>query len=176
QLTYLGNQKNLTTIKKGDIVFSARGAQFGRVVVFPETIDNTITNIDSLVIQSHKSTLTRSIFITLFLNNLRCNKHIYDIAITGSGANSLTQYQSEDINFPEFPEEKQMEIAKLYYNPVVIYDTEKCSNKNFLEVESKFDEKAGIYELDKEVKKLKSKLDSAIHCIINDRQVDISFK
>jgi type I restriction enzyme S subunit len=172
---YLGNPKNLTTILEGDIIFSARGAQFGRVVVFPEKIKNTITNIDSLVIQSENCTLTRSIFIAMFLNILRWNKHIYYIAITGSGANSLTQYQSDDINFPNFPSKKQKEIATLYHNANVSYKVSKCNLDNFIQTDLEFNMHAGIYELDKTAKQLKVKLNQAIDDIINDREVRISF-
>lgn len=173
--TYLGNQNDLSKINPGDIIFSARGAQFGRVVVFPETIDNTITNIDSLVIQSNKSNLTRSIFIALFLNNLRWNKHIYDIAITGSGANSLTQYQADDINFPNFGDKKLEEIALLYYSGKIQFKTSNCTLDNFLQTDTKFNQQAGIYELDKNAKKLKEKLNQSIDNIVNDRPVNITF-
>ena len=173
--TYLGNQKDLSKIKAGDIIFSARGAQFGRVVVFPETIDNTITNIDSLVIQSSKSNLTRSIFIALFLNNLRWNKHIYNIAITGSGANSLTQYQADDINFPNFEDKKLEEIASLYYSEKNQFKTGNCTPENFLQTDTKINQQAGIYELDKSAKKIKERLNKTIDDIINDRQVKITF-
>lgn len=175
KLTYLGNKRDLSLIQKGDIIFSARGAQFGRVVVFPENVDNTITNIDSLVIQNKKNNLTRSIFIALFLNNLRWNRHIYDIAIKGSGANSLTQYQSDDINFPNFPEDKQKEIAKLYYNLNIEEYISKCTLGNFLTTDDAYNKNAGIYELDKTSKKLKIKLNQAIEDIIYDKQVNISF-
>ena len=175
KLTYLGNKRDLSLIRKGDIIFSARGVQFGRVVVFPENVDNTITNIDSLVIRSEKNNLTRSIFIAMFLNNLRWNRHIYDIAITGSGANSLTKYQSDDINFPNFPDAKQIEIARLYHNSKIEYMCENATLDNFLTIDNTFNEKAGIFELDKTAKKLKEKLNQAIDDIINNKQVNISF-
>lgn len=171
---YLGNPLKLSVLKKGEIVFSARGAQFGRVIIYPDTINDIITNIDSLVISNDNSPLFQNIFIAMFLSRLRWNKHIYKIAITGSGANSLTAYQSDDINFPNFPEQKQKEIAALYHNPKE-YDTSGFTLENFLEKDNEFNSEAGIYELDKTANQLKQLLNKAIDDIVNDREVEIRF-
>ncbi len=175
KLTYLGNKNDLKKIQKGDIVFSARGAQFGRVIVFPESIANTITNIDSLVIQSKQPKLSRSIFIAMFLNNLRWNKHIYSVAITGSGANSLTQYQSDDINFPEFPDNIQEKVAKLYYNQNSIYSRRPLSPDDFLEIDNEYNKTAGIYNLDKTAKEIRNRLNDSIDAIINGKNIKKEF-
>ncbi|GAB3022446.1 restriction endonuclease subunit S domain-containing protein [Spirosoma pulveris] len=175
KLTYIGNPNRLTNINQGEIVFSARGAQFGRVVIYPEKVENVITNIDSLIISNPDAPVFQSIYIAMFLNRLRWNKHIYKIAITGSGANSLTSYQSDDINFPNFPEEKQKEIALIYHNPASSYQTNTFILDNFLEQDNIFNETAGIYELDKTAKQLKEILNKAIDDIANNRQVNINF-
>ena len=175
KFNYLGNPCSLNKIEKGEIIFSARGAQFGRVVIFPETIENTITNIDSLVIKNNDDNIVRNIFIAMFLNNLRWNKHIYKIAITGSGANSLTQYQSDDINFPNFEESKQKEIALLYHNPEIKYNANILSLSNFLDSDNEYNQQAGIYELDKTAKQLKEILNQTIDNIVNDKDVEIRF-
>ena len=111
----------------------------------------------------------------LFLNRLRWNKHIYSIAITGSGANSLTAYQIDDINIPNYPVAKQNEIVKLYYNPESIDNTYKANLENFLELDNAFNQEAGIYELDKSNKELKEKLNKVIHQIANDENIEITF-
>ncbi|MCD9585128.1 restriction endonuclease subunit S [Tenacibaculum maritimum] len=172
---YIGNSKKLKKIEVGEIVFSARGAQFGRVVILPEIANNIITNLDSLVFSSETASLTESIFITLFLNRLRWNKHIYSIAITGSGANSFTAYQIDDINIPNYPVEKQREIVKQYYNPKSIDNTSKATLINFLELDNAFNEEAGIYELDKSAKALKERLNEVIDQIANDENIEITF-
>lgn len=172
---YIGNSSELTKIEVGEIVFSARGAQFGRVVILPETANNIITNLDSLVFSSETASLRESIFITLFLNRLRWNKHIYSIAITGSGANSFTAYQIDDINIPNYPVDKQNEIVKLYYNPNAENKNQKATLENFLELDNVFNEEAGIYELDKSAKALKVRLNQVIDQIANDENIDITF-
>ena len=47
--------------------------------------------------------------------------------------------------------------------------------ENFLEYDRGFNINAGIYELDKSMKYLQSKLEQAIECIADDEEVDISF-
>lgn len=175
KLTYLGNLNSLTKIKKGEIIFSARGAQFGRVVIYPEQIENIITNIDSLVISNLEVPIYKSIFIAMFFNNLRRNRHIYKIAITGSGANSLTAYQTDDINFPNFPDRKQEEIALLYHNPASSYNGNEFTLENFLDQDNIFNKTAGIYELDKTAKKIRERLNQVIDDIVNDKPVEIDF-
>jgi len=175
KLTYIGNPNSLTKIIRGEIIFSARGAQFGRVIIYPEDVENVITNIDSLVISNPDAPLFQSIFIAMFLNRLRWNKHIYKIAITGSGANSLTSYQSDDINFPSFPESKQKEIAFCYHNPYINYQNDTFTLDNFLEQDNAYNDNAGIYDLDKTAKQLKRTLNKAIDDIANDQEVEINF-
>lgn len=174
KLQYLGNPHRLTTLDAGDIVFSARGAQFGRCVIILEKEKDLITNIDSLVIKSIGN-LTLSIFITMMLNFYRNNKHIYGIAITGSGANSLTQYQADDIYFPNFPEYKQEEIAIQYYNPNSKYNDIEINMNNFLEEDAKYNETAGLYNIKKTANEIKERINEVIDEIVNDKDVDISF-
>jgi hypothetical protein len=172
--TYLGNPRELKKIKKGDIIFSARGAQFGRVVFFTENI-NSITNIDNLVIRNETALFYERIFITMFINYMRWNKHIYKIALTGSGANSLTQYQFDEIHFPSFPEKKQKEIAILYHNPDAKFNSVQLTASNFLNQDRAFNATAGITELDKYIKLIQERLNSVLDQIVKDEQVEVDF-
>lgn len=107
--------------------------------------------------------------------NYRSNDFIKKIGINGSGAESVTKYQLQDIPFPNFPAEKEESIVRLYHNPKVSYEASKSSLENFLEYDRSFNANAGIYELDKSMKYLQSKLEQAIVCIANDEVVEISF-
>lgn len=80
------------------------------------------------------------------------------------------------IPFPNFPEYKQKEIAQLYHNAECIYPSDNLSLNNFLEQDNAFNEKAGIYELDKTAKQLKEILNSAIDNIAHDKEVKITFQ
>ncbi|GIZ14499.1 hypothetical protein [Capnocytophaga catalasegens] len=173
--TYVGNSNKLKEIKKGEIVFSCRG-DMGRSIIFCEEISRTITNIDNVHISFEEQSLYKTIFINEFLFFLRHKGYIKNISITGSGADSFTIYQFELINIPNFPEQKQKEIAKLYHNSEINYPCKEFTLDNFLEKDAIYNEQAGIYELDKTAKQLKDILNKAIENIINDKQVEISFK
>lgn len=74
----------------------------------------------------------------------------------------------DHIPFPRFPADKQQEISLLYHNPKAVYNPSKCSLGDFLSYDDKFNETAGIYELDKSAKLLKAKLNQTIENIIDD--------
>ena len=170
---YLGNPKKLKVIKKGEIIFSARG-NLGRVLVFCDEIESTITNIDNIHITNLNRALFQNIFVGAFLNFLRINDYLSKVAITGSGADSFTKYQFNLLPIPNFPESKQKEIAELYYNPVN-YPT-GLNLANFLEEDAEWNKKAGILQLDLSGKELKERLNEVIHQIVMDEEVKIDFE
>lgn len=170
---YLGNRLRLKTIKKGEIIFSCRG-EMGRIIMFCDTPDNIITNIDNIHINFPKQPLFKTIYISQILTYLKEIGFIRNIAITGSGADSFTKYQFDMLLIPEFPEIKQKEISSLYYCEKC-YKTHDLTLNTFLQKDDLFNEQAGIYELDKSAKHIRLLLDRAINEIINDQDVTISF-
>lgn len=169
---YLGNPKKLKVIKKGEIIFSARG-NLGRVLVFCDEIKNTITNIDNIHITNLNRELFQNIFTGTFLNFLRINNYLSKIAITGSGADSFTKYQFNLLPIPNFPKSKQKEIAELYHKSVD-YPT-NLTLYNFLEEDANWNEKAGILQLDLCAKELKERLNGVIYQIAMDEEVKVDF-
>jgi type I restriction enzyme S subunit len=169
---YLGNSKKLKIIKKDDIIFCSRGAQFGRVTIFPEINKNSITNIDNMHISSQKASLEEKIFICQFIRYLRKIKHLYKIAIFGNGSISFTKYQLLDFKFPNFPEPKQKEIAKLYYNPL---DKHTDLNlENYLGEEKKRNNSVGIFQLNMEIFILREQLEDLVHKIVKEETIEIN--
>ena len=146
----------------------------GRSLIYCESVDNIITNIDSVHISFRGQELYKTIFISQFLGYLRYNQYIQDISITGSGADSFTKYHFELLMVPNFAEPIQKEIAALYHNPAE-YDASDCAIESFLEYDSEYNSKAGIYELDKTAKHLKELLDDAIDKIVKNQEVEIKF-
>lgn len=170
---YLGNKRKLKTIKKGDIIFCSRGAQFGRVTVFPEDIQNSITNIDNMHISSESYDSNRNIFLAMFLNYFRKIGYLKKIAIFGNGSFSFTQYQFERLYFPNFSGEKQEEIAQVYYLKL---DHSKSLNfNNYLEEELKRNKKVGIFQLNSEIIKLRELIEEVIDRIINNKKIKLNF-
>lgn len=171
---YLGNSKKLKEIEKGDVILSCRGVQFGRVCVFCEEIKNTITNIDNFHIRNVNSKVEHKIFISLFLNHLRKKGHLHRIAITGSGANSLTKYQFNLLKIPNFPNSKIEDIADLFYNPPNLMDVSVDVN-NFKQKDDSIVRGSGIFQLDKQIKMLKERIKEVVTNIIDDETVEINF-
>jgi len=95
------------------------------------------------------------------------------VGVGGSGGHCAPSY-FHLIETPLFPKEQQKNVVEQYYNNKV-YNTKKWFLDNFLINDNEYNEAAGIYELDKTAKLLKSRLNHAIDEIVNDRQVEINF-
>lgn len=171
---YIGNKRELPTLEKGDILYSCRGVM-GRLLILIDGIEKCTTNFDCAIIKFPNQELYKTIFIGQFLNYLKAKQFVTTIAITGSGADSFTKYQFDYLLFPNFPDNKQKEIASLFHNEHIVYDAEKCNLDNFLTIDTKYNNKAGIYQLDKTANLLKEKLNNVLDNIINDKKVNINF-
>lgn len=172
---YLGNQNNLKTLQKGDLIIGAEGFEKGRSIVIIEDTEKTITNIHGITIQQKEHNVVKAIFVKCCLDHLR-SKGLIDLYAVGGNGGSLAQKYWETIPFPNFPLPKQEEIANLYHNVKIEYQSDTFTLDNFLEKDCEYNEQAGIYELDKTAKKLKEMLDNAIDDIINDREITIKFE
>ena len=169
KIEYLGNRNSLKTLNKGEIIFGAE-ATFRSVVVCEDS-DNYITNIHGVTL--YNNNLTLSIFVKCFLDYLVDNSVIDCIKVGGNGGSFAQKYWN-NISFPNFPTEKQEEVAKLYHNPIN-YDIKNATLDNFLTLDDEFNNQAGIYELDKTAKILQNILDQTIENIINDNPIKIGF-
>lgn len=171
--SFLGNVNQLDLLNEGDIVFSARG-NLGRNCVVISNLDNFVTNIDNIIFYGN-SDINKSCFLHLLFDLYRENDFLKKVGINGSGAESLTKYQIDDIPIPNFPAEKELEITKLYHNSNSIYETTDLKLDDFLNYDNNFNQEAGIYELDKTMKYLQEKLNKAINDIVDDIEVKIEF-
>lgn len=172
---YLGNSNKLKTIKKGEIIFGAEGNEKGRSLVVIEEQDKTITNIHGITLTPKIPDIQKSVFVKLFLDYYRSKGMIDDYAVGGNGGSLAIKYWNS-IKFPNFSQEKINEITVKYHNLNSVYDTSHCMNiEKFIEYDSKFNETAGILELDNSVKYLQSILDNTINKIVNGDDVEIAF-
>jgi len=169
---YLGNPKELSTLEKGDIVFSGEGT-IGKCVLFPNINEKWITNIHGIILNKEDHNIAESAFVSCFIRFLR-HWGIFDYISVGGQGGSLAMKYWDNIYVSNFPESKQKEIAKLYYNPVD-YPI-NLNLDNFLEEDAKWNEKAGILQLDLSAKKLKERLNEVIHQIVMDEEVEIDFE
>lgn len=169
---YLGNAKKLKTLKAGDIIFGAEGFDKGRSMVILKDRDKTITNIHGITINHKEGDISLSIFIKCFLDYLR-KIGMIDLYAVGGNGGSLAMKYWDIIPFPNFPKNKQDQVAGLYHK---LADYPKSLNlKNFLEEDQKWNEISGIMEIDKSTKQLKNKLNSVLDKIVNDEIVNLEF-
>lgn len=167
---YLGNPNKLKTLEQGEIIFGAEATFRGFVVC--DKKDKCITNIHGITI-SNNGNLEQSIFVKTFLDYLvKCG--VIDAVKVGGHGGSFAQKYWDIIPFPNFPDSKQQEIAKLYHNPQE-YKSGDCTLDDFLTFDDKYNATAGIYELDKTAKYLQQILNQAIDDIVNNREVKIQF-
>jgi type I restriction enzyme S subunit len=171
---YIGTPTKLKTISKGDIIFGGEGFGKGRTYVVVDDSKNVATNYHGIRIINKKDNLTESIFIRCFLAFWRSKGMIDYIGVGGAGGHCAPSYFSL-IETPLFPKSKQEEIAKLYHNEKVSYETNNCTLDDFPKIDMKYNEHAGIVELDKGIKKLQEQLNKAIDNIVNDKEVNITF-
>lgn len=171
---YLGNLNKLKTLKKGDIIFGAEGNEKGRSLAIIEEQNNAITNIHGITLNQKQHSLTKGIFIKLFLDYYRAHGMIDAYAVGGNGGSLAIKYW-DFLKFPNFPDDKEAEIVKLYHNEDVAYSPERCTLNDFLDYDSAFNKEAGIYEIDKTIKYLQEKLNKAIDNIVDDNEVKIEF-
>ncbi|MBI3814200.1 MAG: hypothetical protein HY279_07025 [Nitrospinae bacterium] len=176
KVEYLGNRRELKTLKKGDLIFGAEGFEKGRSIVILDERSRTITNIHGITLHHKQKNIQLSIFIKCFLDYLRNIGLIDRYAVGGNGGSLAMKYWSI-IPFPNFPDTKQKEIANLYHNPQAILDTStsKLTVDNFVQIDNSFNEKAGITELDLTAKRLKERLDEVIDKIVKDQTINITF-
>lgn len=174
KIEYLGNQSDLKTLQKGDLIFGAEGFEKGRSIVIIEAQIRAITNIHGITIQQKEHDVNKAIFVKCCLDYLR-SKGLIDLYAVGGNGGSLAQKYWEILPFPKFDRTKQDEIAKLYHNVEIEYKTDTFTLGNFLSNDDEFNQQAGIYELDKTAKQLKEILNQTIDNIANDKPVTIRF-
>jgi len=173
-IEYLGNQNDLKTLQKGDLIFGAEGFEKGRSIVIIEEQSRAITNIHGITIQQKTHNVSKAIYVKCCLDYLR-SKGLIDLYAVGGNGGSLAQRYWEIIPFPKFDIAKQKQIAKLYHNAEIDYEADTFTTATFLDTDKMFNKQAGIYELDKTAKQLKKILNQAIDDIVNDKEVKITF-
>lgn len=171
---YIGTPKQIPTIQYGDILFGESGT--GRSMVYLDNDNNTINNAHAHILRpiKGKCSLNKAITVRCIIQYYKEVGIIDCITVGGSGGHLSPSY-FDRVYIPSFPEEIQNKISLLYHNPKAEYNVKKCGLNDFLSTDTKYNEQAGIYELDKTATFLKVKLDSIIDKIINDKPVIIDF-
>jgi hypothetical protein len=170
--SYIGTPAKLKTLQQGDIVFGGE-ATFRSYVIIEEARLQA-TNYHGIRLINQNKNLKQSIFVRCFLDFWRVKGHLKSISVGGQGGHCSPSY-FHLIEIPNFPEDKQVAVAMLYHNPTMPYLTHTFTLATFLEQDAQYNTTAGIYELDKTAKYLKTLLNQAIDNIVNDKPVPIAF-
>ena len=165
----------LKILEKGDIIFGAEGNEKGRSLVVIEVKEKTITNIHGITLKQKNHNESKGIFVKLFLDYLRDKEMIDAYAVGGNGGSLAIKYWNY-LKFPNFPQDVENKITKLYYNNINEYNIEKCDLESFKAYDEKYNEVAGIYELEKSKNYLQELLNNAIMKIANDDEIIVDFK
>lgn len=185
---WLGNKNKLNLIPKKTIFLSADGT-VGRCIYISDA-GRTITNIHPWNINKIEQDDKEydDIFVAMFLGYLY-NKNYYEkIKDKANGGGIKLNHLERYLQIPNFPESKQQEIAKLYYNPQpprqpsVATPQEGNLNtqnleidlENYLEKEQARNREVGIFQLNMEIFELRDQLEELVHKIVLEEKVEIS--
>ena len=117
--------------------------------------------------------LFENIFILVLFNSYLFQEMIWNIANWGT-FDELRIEQYIKIKIPNFPNKKQEEIAKEYYNK-----SEKNSGLglgDYLEEEKKRNEELWIFQLNMEIFELRDVLENLVDKIVRDEKINICFE
>jgi|GEM_PF-754731 len=171
---WLGSGKKLTLIPKNTIFLSADGT-VGRCMYITD-LGKTITNIHPWIINRKKIGVNQieDIFTAMFLGWLYKKGFYEKVKDKANGGGIKYNHLERYLKIPNFPESKQKEVAKEYYNP-----TEQSSDLNFenyLGKEKARNAETGIFQLNMELFSLREKLEDFVDKIVKEEKVNISFE
>ena len=172
QYEYLGNGNQLLCLRRGDIIFGAEGT-FRSFVVIDE-VENVITNIHGITLNQHSHSIEKGVFVKLLLDYYRSKQMVGAYAVGGNGGSLAIKYW-DFLRFPNFPEEREREITRLYHNAKAAYHPGPCGLNDFLSYDDGYNQEAGIYEIDRSMKYLQDLLEKAVDAIANDIPVSVRF-
>jgi len=172
------NRKN--NINKDCILFINRtskggGGEFVGIAAYYNFTDFKAGHHNQGIYRFYDKDKTKMLFVLCMMNCDLMRKYCGALSV-GSKMKELKMEHFLQIPFPNFSEEKQKEIVKLYYNNSIEYKSANWNLDNFITNDNEFNKTAGIYEQDKTLKHLQAKLNQAIDDIINDSRVDITFE
>lgn len=171
QKEWFGSPRKLPLVRQGDLIMGCEGFEKGRTIVMVDPIERCTTNFHATVIYWPGSELWQVIFIRCFLAFLREHGVLDWVGVGGSGGHMSPDY-FDYLPFPNFPEGKQREIARLYQ-----LDTPSPSGKPTLDTftswHRQWNASLGIWELDREMKILQRALSEIQEQIIEGKTAQV---
>ncbi len=171
KVPYMGTAKKLPLLKPGDIIFGESGTH--RSIVLLDFERRYTTNAHGLYARQEEDNLIKSIFFRCFFDWLYKNGIIDLLAVGGAGGHFSPVYFDE-LQIPQFPEDKQAEIVQLYHNPIP-QPKGKAKLESFVDWHRQWNKGLGIWELDREMKQLQYTLREVQDKIIGGNTVKVPF-
>lgn len=161
--------KNNSTLKDGDLIFGSRGT-VGDLLFYDEkelgkSYINQSTSGINIEGEKHNKIFVLSYFSSSIFQKV-LSKYIYDGTVPAITPDVLIRFL-----IPNFPELKQREISKEYYNK--IDKNQNLTLDNYLDKEKARNKELGIFQLNMEIFTLREKLEDIIDKIINDQYIDL---
>ncbi len=168
---WFGTKKLLPLVQRGDLILGCEGFEKGRTLVILKDMERCTTNFHGTVLSWLGADLWQIVFVRCYLAYLRESGVVDWVGVGGSGGHMSPEY-FDYLPFPRFPGEKQMEIARLYHNPL-----STCARgpdiTHFAEWHRRHNRSLGIAELDAEAQALKQVLREVQDQIIEGRRVTL---
>ncbi|MBQ5971437.1 MAG: hypothetical protein IJL45_03400 [Prevotella sp.] len=167
---YIGTPRNIPFIKKYDMLFGESGT--GRSMVFLDDDKNVINNAHAHILRPQNCTIHKTITTRCVLQYYKEIGFTDYLTVGGAGGHLSPSYFNR-VPIPNFSEETEKVISKLYYSQSTIPYI--SSFNDFEDVDHKFNQLAGIYELDKTAKLLKKRINSFFENLFNGSEINIEF-
>jgi hypothetical protein len=171
-VTWLGTAKKLPQLRQGDILFGEAGFGKGRTIVLIDAMERVTTNAHGLYARRSDDDLTESIFFRCIFHWYRNMRLIDLMAVGGSGGHFSPEY-FDSLLIPRFSDSLKSQIVKLYHSPSA--GAAKPPNlTGFVDYHQARNHALGIWELDRDMKTLKSELAVAQELIIQGKTVTVA--
>ena len=112
-----------------------------------------------------------SLFLVSLLNSKTLRKICGCVSI-GSKMKEMKASDFAGLKFPNFPESKQKEIAKVYYNR--LDKNNDLTFEDYLEKEKVRNKEIGIFQLNMEIFRLREILEDLVHKIVMEEKIEIT--
>jgi hypothetical protein len=159
KVSYLGARNKVWFLGEKDILFSAEGT-IGKTFIICDDSLRFTTNFHGTIVSPifENETLSKSVFLGLYLNYLRQSGVFTKMSVGGNGGSFAVGYW-DNILIPCFPDDIMERLLVLYANKVDLNETEFDNLKI---------EHSGIYELNAFLIKCKALLAKICSDLKND--------
>lgn len=168
-VSFIGTPKKLPLLRQGDILFGEAGFQKGRSIVLAEGYDHATTNAHGLYARRADGDLNSSIYFRCIFHWYR-NMRLIDLMAAGGSGGHFSPSYFESLLIPNFPDDVRRKIIELYHKATAP-PPKPLTIGNFVEWHREWNDRLGIWELDRELKALQLKLLAVQDKIIDGKPI-----